>query len=149
MPEIVRVGAVESNEKILAAIEDYFKRGRYAEITQAIGMHAILIDPEHSIEDQNRLYRKILSMLKDRIAAALGRQYAAWYADFPHILDRIISGQNMVTDKGSAEVLASHRASHGAFRSADDFFFWALDDRRLTLEQIVKYFDKCVEAHGK
>ena len=149
MPEIVRVGAVETNQKLLAAIEDYFKRGRYAEITQAIGMHSVLIDPEHSIEDQNRLYRRVLTMLKDRISAELGRQYAAWYAEFPSILDGIISGQKIVTDKGSAEVIASHRASHGAFRSADDFFFWALDDRRLTLEQIVTYFDKCVEAYGK
>jgi hypothetical protein len=112
-------------------------------------MHSIIIDSEHTIEDQNRLYRSVLNMLKDRIAASLGRQYAAWYAEFPKILDEIIGSGKVTTDKASVEVLASHRASHGAFRSADDFFFWALDDRRLTLEQIVKYFDACVEAYGK
>jgi len=27
----------------------------------------------------------------------------------------------------------------------DEFFFWALDDRRLTLDQIVKYIEKTAE----
>lgn len=149
MPEVVRVSTVESSQKLLAAIEDFFKRGRYAEITQAIGMHSILIDSNHTIEDQKRLYRTVLTMIKDKIAGGLGRDYAAWYSDFPRTLDGIVSSGQVVTDKGSAEMLASYRAAHGAFRSADDFFFWALDDRRMSLEQIVKYFDKCVEVYGK
>jgi hypothetical protein len=31
----------------------------------------------------------------------------------------------------------------------DHFFFWALDDRRLTLEQILKYIEKTAEMKGK
>lgn len=149
MSEVVRVSSVESSQTLLAAIEDYFKKGRYAEITQAIGMHSILIDRNHTIEDQHRLYRSVLTLLKNRIASTLGRQYAAWYSDFPKTLDGIVSAGQIVTDKISAEVLASHRAAYGPFKSADDFYFWALDDRRLTLEQIVKYFDKSVEVYGR
>ncbi len=149
MPEVVKVSTVETNEKLMDAVEGYFKKGRYAEITQAIGMHSILMEPERMIEDQARLYRSVLNMIKDRLAGALGRQYAAWYADFPKILDGIVtSGQN-ITDKRSADVLASHRAAFGLFKSVDEFYNWALYDRRLTLDQIVKYLGKTAEVQGK
>lgn len=146
MPEVVRVATVESSQTLLAAIEEYFKRGRYAEITQAIGMHSILIERNHTIEDQNQLYRKVLAMIKNRVAESLGRQYSAWYADFPKTLDAIVASRQVVTDKLAAEALSSHRAAYGPFRSVEDFYLWALDDRRLTLDQIVKYIDRSVEA---
>ena len=124
MPEVVKVSTVESSQKLTAAIEEYFKKGRYAEITQAIGMHSVLIDPQHTMEDQSRLYRSVLALLKKRIAEKLGK-----------------AGGQVVTDKGSLDILSSHRAAQGPFKSVDHFFLWALDDRRLTLEQIVKYIE--------
>ncbi|OGW35789.1 MAG: hypothetical protein A2010_16755 [Nitrospirae bacterium GWD2_57_9] len=141
MPEVVKVSTVESSQKLTAAIEEYFKKGRYAEITQAIGMHSVLIDPQHTMEDQSRLYRSVLALLKKRIAEKLGKDYAGWYTDFPKIMDGMVAGGQVVTDKGSLDILSSHRAAQGPFKSVDDFFLWALDDRRLTLEQIVKYIE--------
>ncbi len=149
MPEVVRVGSVESSQTLQTTIEEYFKQGKYDAIMQAIGMYSILIDKNRTIEDQRRLYGTVLSLLKNRIAGALGRAYSAWYADFPKLLDGLVAQGQVVTDKMSAEVLASHRAAFGHFRSADDFYFWALDDRRLTLEQIVRYFEKTVQVYGK
>jgi hypothetical protein len=146
MPEVVKVSTVETDQKLLSAIQNYFQKGQYNEITQAIGMHSILFQSEHMLEDQEAMYRSVLSMIKNRIAGKLGKQYAAWYREFPKILDRIVSGGQIVTDKSSTEVIASHRAAFGAFASVDHFFFWALDDRRLTLDQIVKYLEKTTES---
>ncbi len=142
MPEVVKVSAIENNQDLLALIAEYFKAGRYAEMTQAIGMHSILIDSEHTISDQARLYRSVLNMIKDKMKAGLGKHYSAWYAGFPKLMDELIASGEAVNDQVAAEALASHRSAFGQFRSLDDFFFWSLDDRRLTLDLIMKYIEK-------
>jgi hypothetical protein len=147
MPEVVKVSSIETNQELMSSVEQYFKKGRYTEITQAIGLHSILIDPQYTRKDQDRLYRSVLNMIKNEIADNLGKKYAGWYSDFPKVMDEIVTGEQIVTDKVSSEMLSSHRAAYGPFKSADDFFFWALDDRRLTLDQVVKYFKKTAELH--
>jgi hypothetical protein len=142
MPEVVRVSTVENDQGLTASIEDYFKRGRYAELTQAIGMYSILIDPQHTMNDQARYYHKVLDMIKDKVRAGLGKHYSAWYASFPKLMDEIISAGGEGNDTVAASVIASHREAYGPFKSVDDFFFWGLDDRRLELDQIVKYIEK-------
>ncbi len=142
MPEVVLVSNLEKTETLKLYLEDLFKQGRYAEMTQAIGMHSILIDPQHMLKDQAVLYRAVLNMIKDRIGKAKGKSYAAWYEDFPRELDQLESANQIVVDKSAADILASHESAFGSFKSVDDFFFWALDDRRLTLEQILKYIDR-------
>ncbi len=141
MPELVMVSSVESMEKLKASLEQLFVQKRYSEITQAIGLHSVLFDPLHMMDDQSSMYRFVLNMLKDRIAKARGKSYEAWYADFPKLLDQIVTANKIITDAAAADVLASHRAGFGPFKSLDDFFFWALDDRRLPLGQIVQYVE--------
>jgi hypothetical protein len=142
MPELVRVGSVEKMEKLKTYLEELFKKERYAEITQAIGMHSLLIDPQHTLNDQTALYRFVLDMIKDRIGKTKVKGYAAWYAAFPRIMDQLVSTNQIVVNPAAADVIASHRAAYGPFKSVDDFFFWALDDRRLELDQIVKYIEQ-------
>lgn len=142
MPELVMVSNVEKMEKLKILLEELFKQERYSEIGQAIGMHSILIDPQHTMSDQAGLYRFILNMIKDRISKTKGKRYAAWYAGFPKVMDQVVAENQVVTDKAAAEALASHCAAYGPFKSLDDFFSWALDDRRLPLGQIVKYIEK-------
>lgn len=146
MPEVVKVSTVESSQNLMSALEGYFKKGRYAEIAQLIGMHSILIDPQHSMRDQAKLYRSVLTMIKNKTSGQLGKNYGAWYAEFPAIMDSLVTGRQVVTDTLSVELLASHRAAVGPFKSLDDFFFWALDDRKLSLDQIVKYIEKTAES---
>jgi hypothetical protein len=141
MPDLVRVGNIEKKEELKKYLEELFKKGKYSEMTQAIGMHSLLIDPQHTLGDQAALYRFVLDMIKDRIRTSKGKAYAAWYASFPKLMDQLVSSNQIVTDKASADVIASHRAAYGPFKSLDDFFFWALDDRRLELDQIVKYIE--------
>jgi hypothetical protein len=142
MPELVTVSNVEKTEKLKYYLEELFKKGRYSDITLAIGMHSLLIDPQHTMADQKDLYHFVLNLIKDRISNIKGKSYAAWYADFPQEMDQFVASRQIVTDQGAADVLASHRSANGPFKSLDDFFFWALDDRRLTLEQIIQYTDK-------
>jgi len=149
MPEVVKVSTVETRQKLMATIEEYFKRGRYAEITQTIGIHSLLIESEHTIEDQAKLYRSVLNMIKAKLLEQLGRKYEGWYADFPQLMDKIVASGQIVTDKAASEMLASQRASYGRFLSVDEFYRWALDDRRLTLEQIVTYVNKTVDMYGR
>jgi len=149
MPEVVRVSNIEKMDKLKVYIEESFKKARYSEITQAIGMHSLLIDPQHTMQDQVNLYHGILSMIKDRIKRDKGNGYGAWYASFPKLLDELVSSKQVVADKASIEVIASHREAYGFFKSVDDFFFWALDDRRLSLDKIVAYIEKTAEMHGK
>ncbi|HET7317951.1 MAG TPA: hypothetical protein VFK23_02330 [Nitrospirota bacterium] len=144
MPDTVRVSDVENREKLKTYLAELFKKERYAEMTQAIGMHSLLIDPQHTMTDQAGLYHYVLDMIKERISKAKGKDYAAWYTGFPKILDQLVSARQIVIDEAAADELASHRAAYGPFKSLDDFFFWALDDRRLPLEQIVKYVDQTV-----
>ena len=142
MPELVMVSSVEKLEQLKSYTEKLFREEKYAEITQAIGMHSILIDPQHTMRDQAGLYRSVLNMIKDRASRSRGKSYAVWYTGFPKIMDQMVSANQVVTDKIAADALASHCAGYGPFKSVDDFFFWALDDRRLPLEQIVKYIEK-------
>jgi hypothetical protein len=142
MPELVTVSNVEKREKLNGYLEELFKKRRYSDMTLAIGMHSLLIDPQHTMADQKDLYHIVLNLIKDRIGKMKGKSYAAWYADFPKEIDRLISSGQVVTDKAATDVLASHRSANGPFKSLDDFFFWALDDRRLALEQIVQCIDK-------
>lgn len=150
MPDVVREANIANGDILKPYIETLFKKEQYPEIGLAIGMHSLLIDPEHTIRDQAGLYRLVLNLLKERIRGRKSDSYAAWYADFPASLDALVSANQVVTDKPSADVLASYRAAFGPFKSLDEFFFWALrTDRRLTLGQIVKYIEKTAEANGK
>ncbi len=148
MPEVVKVSTVEENQRLRASIEEYLKKEQYDEISQAIGMHSILTDPQHMIIDQSRLYRSVLVMIKNKVEANLGNKFASWYADFSKILEDIVTSGQIVTDALSTAVIASHQAAYGPFKSVEDFFLWALDDRRLSLEQVVKYINKTAEKHA-
>jgi hypothetical protein len=149
MQEVVQVSNVEKTEKLKMYLEESFKKAHYPEITQAIGLHSILIDPLHTMKDQKNLYLGILQMIKERISKNKGKIYGTWYASFPAIMEKLASSQQVVTDKATMEVISSHRAAFGSFKSLDDFFFWALDDRRLSLDQIVKYIEKTADMAGK
>jgi len=142
MPEVVTVSSIDTMDKLRTYIVQLFKQERYAEITQAIGMHSLLIDPQHTMNDQLNLYRHVLIMLKERISKTMGKRYGSWYVGYSKIMDQFVNEKQVITDSAAAEVLASHRAAYGPFSSVDDFFFWALDDRRLPLDQIVKYIER-------
>jgi hypothetical protein len=149
MPEAVKVSTVEHNQSLMASLEECFKKGRYAEITQLIGMHSILIDPQHTMSDQARLYHAVLDLIKDKVKTALGDHYAAWYVGFPKLMDEVVVSGREISDEHSLSVLASHREAFGPFKSLDDFFFWALDDRKLTLDQIVICIEKTAEMQAR
>ncbi len=145
MPELVRVSNVENLNDLKSYINDQFGQARYAEIIQAIGMHSILADPEHTLTDQEQLYRLVLNLLKSKISKDNASVYASWLASFPRHLDRLVEQGQIVTDAAAQSALASRRAAYGPFASLDAFYFWALDDRRLPLDQIVRYVLKTVE----
>ena len=145
MPEVVLVSNVEKMDKLKVYLEESFKKAQYPEITQAIGMHSLLVNPQHTMKDQVNLYHGILSLIKDRISKNKRNSYGAWYKNFPQVMDKLVSSKQVVADKASIDVIASHREAYGAFKSVDDFFFWALDDRRLSLDQIVAYIEKTAE----
>ena len=147
MPEVVLVSNVEKLEKLKIYLEESFNKSRYSEITQAIGMHSLLIDPQHTMEDQAGLYRGVLTLLKERISKSKGKSYGAWYTAFPVLMDKLVVSKQTVTDKATLDIITDHHDAYGPFKSVDDFFFWALDDRRLTLDQIVKYIEKTAEMH--
>jgi hypothetical protein len=149
MPEVVLVSNIEKMDRLKIYLEESFKNSRYSEITQAIGMHSLLIDPQHTMEDQAGLYHYILNMLKERIGKSKGKSYGAWYSAFPALMDKLVTSKQTVTDNASLEVITDHRDAYGPFKSVEDFFFWALDDRRLTLDEIVKYIEKTTEMPGK
>lgn len=149
MSEVVLVSNIEKMDKLKIYLEESFKKSRYSEITEAIGMHSLLIDPQNTMKDQANLYHGILSMLKERISKSKGKSYGAWYAAFPALLDKLVSSKQIVTDNGTLNVITDHREAYGPFKSMDDFFFWALDDRRLTLDEIVKYIEKTAGMTGK
>jgi hypothetical protein len=149
MPEVVQVSNVEKMDKLKIYLEESFKNSRYSEITQAIGMHSLIINPQHTMKDQAGLYNGILNMIKERISGSKGKSYGAWYTAFPALMDKLISSKQTVTDNASLDVITAHHDAYGPFKSVDEFFFWALDDRRLTLDQIVKYIEKTAEMNGK
>jgi hypothetical protein len=140
MQEVVNVSNVENLDQLKSYIDAHFAQNKYYEITQAIGIHSLLIDSEHTLGDQNKLYRQVLNLLKDRIKAKLGKDYAPWYAAFPKLASEASVLANM--DKNAADVVASRLHGYGPFKSVDDFFFWALDDRRMTLDRIVNFIEK-------
>jgi len=144
MQEVVNVSKVENADQLKSYIDAHFAQNKYFEITQAIGIYSLLIDPEHTLGDQNRFYRQVLNLLKDRIKAKLGKGYAAWYAAFPKIANEPSTLAGM--DKNAADVVDSRLHGYGPFKSVDDFFFWALDDRRLTLDRIVNLIEKTAVA---
>ena len=149
MPEVVLVSNVEKMDKLKVYLQESFKKARYSEVTQAIGMHSLLIDPQHTMQDQSGLYHGMLNMMKDKIRNIKGKSYGTWYSNFPKLMDELVLSNQVVIDKASLDVIASHHEAYGSFKSVDDFFFWALDDRRMTLEQIVKYIEKTAEMRGK
>ncbi len=144
MQEVVNVSSVENLDQLTSYIDAHFAKNKYAEITQAIGIYSLLIDSEHTISDQRRFYRQVLNLLKDRIKTRLGKSYAAWYAAFPTLANE--ASKLAGTDKTAADVIDSRLHGYGLFKSVDDFFFWALDDRRLTLDRIVNMIEKTVQA---
>ena len=146
MAILVQVSSVESMDRLKTNIEELFKKDQYMEITEAIGMHSLFFDMQHTMNDQMTLYRMVLNMLKNRLRQKMGKNYGEWYEKFPKILDELISEKHLDTDASTLDVLSSHRSGFGAFKSVDDFFFWALDERRLTLEQIVKFIEKTAET---
>jgi hypothetical protein len=141
MPEVVLVSNIEKMD-LKIYLEESFKKSRYSEITEAIGMHSLLIDPQHTMKDQAGLYHGILNMLKERISKSKGKSYGAWYTAFPGLMDKLVVSKQIVTDNASLDVLTDHRNAYGPFKSVDDFFLWAIDERRLTLDEIVKYIEK-------
>jgi len=147
MTDLVTVSSVEKSEDLKTNINTLFEQGKFAEIIQSIGMHSILIDPEHMIGDQDHLYHMVLNLIKKKINRTDPKQYSSWLIAFPALLNRIVEEKQIVTDAASLYGLASRTESFGPFSSLDEFYFWALDDRRLTLDQIVKYIERTVEMH--
>ena len=145
MPDLVTVSSVEKMEDLRTSINVLFEQGKYAEIVQSIGMHSILIDPEHMISDQDHLYHLVLNLIKKKINRENPKTYSSWIIAFPSLIGRLVQDGVIVTDEASQTALASRIGSFGPFSSLDEFYFWALDDRRLTLDQIVKYIERTVE----
>lgn len=149
MQEVVMVSSVENSEQLKANIARYFNEGRYFEITQAIGMHSLLIDPQHTMADQAVLYRFVLTLIKEKIRREHPKSYASWMQAFPTLMAAVAAGNTVVTDRAAADVVTSRMGAHGPFTSVDAFFFWALDDRRLALDEIMKYIEATVARFGK
>ncbi len=147
MPAAETVSRVDRLEKLETEIKVLFKDERYEEITRSIGIYSILIDPNHTLSDQKMLYGAVLAMIKDRAIIKMAKNYASWLAAFPKLMADLAFTKTIVTDKASADVIATYHSAYGPFKSVDEFFSWALADRRLTLGQIVKYIEKTQEMH--
>jgi hypothetical protein len=145
MPELVRVANVERLDGLRSYINEQFEKNHFAEIVQAVGMYSLLIDPEHTLGDQDELYRLVLDLLKNKIRRDDPKTYSEWLSSFPSLLDQLVEKGEIIVDAAAQMVLASHRSSYGPFASLDAFYFWALDDRRLPLDQIIRYVMKTVE----
>ncbi|HWR72443.1 MAG TPA: hypothetical protein VN604_04700 [Nitrospirota bacterium] len=142
MPETVFASQAASLDAVKTNIADCFRKGKYEEISRLIGMHSIMTDPQHTIQDQSQLYRFLLDLIKDRIRTNRGKDFSAWLTSFPKLLAELVASKQVVTDEPSLMVIESHHDGFGPFRSLDEFYFWALDDRRLTVGQIVKYVER-------
>ncbi len=142
MPETVFASQAASTDVVKTNIADCFRKGKYEEISRLVGMHSILTDPQHTITDQKLLFRFVLDMIKDRIRENMGKDFSAWLSSFPKLLAELVASKQVVTDEPSLVVIASYHDGFGQFRSLDDFYFWALEDRRLTVGQIVKYVER-------
>jgi hypothetical protein len=147
MPDVVTVSSVEKIDELKKNIESLFHAGKYDEITQSIGMHSILIEPEHTKKDQRQLYRIVLELLKNKVRRENPKTCSSWLSAFPQLMAGIAEKKQILTDMAAADTLASHHGSFGPFSSVDAFFWWALDDRRLPLDQIVLYINTTVKMH--
>jgi hypothetical protein len=112
-------------------------------------MHSILVDPEHMISDQDHLYHLVLNLLKKKVTREDPKRYSSWIIAFPALLAQFVSEGRIITDKAAQDVLASRHAAFGPFSSLDEFWYWALDDRRLPLGQIMRYIRATIELHRK
>jgi hypothetical protein len=149
MTTLVQVSSIDTLDKLKSSIEEFFKKEKFEEITQAVGMYSLIIDPQNTMIDQTSLYHSVLNMIKDRISKSKGKDFGTWYVLFPKLLDKSLSAKEVVADAATLDVLTSHRNAFGPFKSLEEFFFWALDDRRLTLEQIVKYIERTAAKQEK
>jgi hypothetical protein len=145
MPEVVVLSNIETMEKLKTYIGELLKKGRYDEISQAIGSYSIFNDPQHMRNDQSQLFHYVLDLLKGRISKKNNADYSSWLSAFPELMSELVANHTVVTDRAAADALASHHSAYGSFRSVDEFFVWALDDRRLPLDNIVMYIEKTVE----
>ena len=148
MPELVAVSRVEQLESLKTYINEQFEKERYAEIIQAIGMHSILMEPEHMIGDQAGLYRLVLNLLKKRVSRQIPKAYSSWITAFPSLLARLVKDNVIVTDAAAQSALVARHAAFGQFSSIDEFYLWALDDRRLPLDQIMRYVQRTVNDYA-
>lgn len=149
MPEVVMVSKIDTPEKLQQHVDDLFRRGRYDEITQAIGMYSIMLDYEHTIADQDRLYHHVLQLIKNKIKTSDAKKFSSWLTAFTKLMSQVATTETIVTDKATAVTVASQQSAYGPFRSVDDFFFWALDDRRLPLSAIIQYLEKTLTMHKR
>jgi hypothetical protein len=147
MPDLVTVSSVEKLESLRTTINELFEHGKYAEIVQSIGMHSILIEPEHMIGDQESLYHLVLNLIKKKIHREDAKRYSSWLNAFPALLSRIVEEGQVIADDAAQSALVSRLTSLGPFTSLDEFYFWALEDRRLPLDQIIRFIDRTVEMH--
>ncbi len=147
MQHLVTVSSIERLESLKNSLNDLFEQDRYDAVTQSIGMHSILIEPEHMISDQDQLYHFVLNLLKKRMSRRLGKAYSSWLTAFPLLLARLVQEGVMLTDSAAQSALSSRHAAFGPFLSLDEFYFWALDDRRLPLGQIVGYIERTADMH--
>jgi hypothetical protein len=53
----------------------------------------------------------------------------------------------VIADDAAQSALVSRLTSFGPFTSLDEFYFWALDDRRLPLDQLIRYIYRTTEMH--
>lgn len=149
MPDVLMVSNVENIEKLRSTVEELFRLGRYDEVSRAIGMYSLFTDPGHTLIDQSQLYHHVLDLIKNKISKENRTGYSSWLSAFPALMAKLAEDRTVVIDKASANALASHHSSHGPFRSVDEFFVWALEDRRLTLDNIVKYIEKTLKMQKK
>ena len=147
MPELVTVSSVEKLESLRTTINELFELGKFAEIVQTIGMHSILMEPEHMIADQDSLYHLVLNLVKKKIQREDPKRYSAWLITFPALLSRLVDEGQVVSDDAAQSALVSRLTSFGPFTSLDEFYFWALDDRRLPLDQLIRYIYRTTEMH--
>lgn len=149
MAKLVTVSSIERHNDLRSYIEGLFEKGLYDKIMHAIGMHSILLKPQQTMSEQERLYGFVLELIKKKIATDNQKAYSAWLADFPQLMASIVEAREMVVDKAAADALASRHAAFGPFKSLNEFYFWALDDRRLNLSQIMKYIEKTLEKQRR
>ena len=145
MPELVTVSSVEKLESLRTTINELFEQGKYSEIIQSVGMHSILMEPEHMIGDQDSMYHLVLNLMKKKIQREDPKRYSSWLIAFPALLSRIVDEGQVIADDAAQSALVSRLTSFGPFTSLDEFYFWALDDRRLPLDQLIRFIDRTIE----